>query len=355
VNRSILENVIRNIFKYTTNSRDFELITYAVLILCLLIIIISLTLPKFVLIVFTILFLICCASAVIFHFNANQTSWALWILDRFTELFFDQPGDFIKNYFRSDKISLALSLITSLKLLSICGAICSLTLVCLAAMDTTLPLMTAANRLTPSTVQPIVPPPVMTITQTPIVSVLETTTPIPTLPLTNTEVSSSKLNQPPTPTQIQVTKVFSSKLNQPPTPQQVIKPLNNIVTPEPTPTQIQVTEETYQELLNTILPKIVIVDIKNLSRINNDQDEYVVIANYGNGVNMSNWYLSDMQGKIYKFEDFRLSRASVVRLHTSEGTNTGFDLYWGRDNPIWTTEEPHLFLFDDSGVIIDKW
>ncbi len=119
------------------------------------------------------------------------------------------------------------------------------------------------------------------------------------------------------------------------------------------------TVETYRDLLNTILPKIVIVDIKNFPQMKNGlgeiQDEYVVIVNYGNDVDMSGWYISDAQEHIYQFEDFHLRQASVVRLHTSIGTDTAFDLYWGQDNSIWTTEEPHLFLFDSSDAIVDKW
>jgi hypothetical protein len=80
----------------------------------------------------------------------------------------------------------------------------------------------------------------------------------------------------------------------------------------------------------------------------------VVLVNYGDRIDISGWSLSDTQGHIYRFENFYLDQASAVRLYTGVGTDGG-DLYWGQNKPIWTTEEPHVILFNNFGAVIDRW
>jgi len=64
-------------------------------------------------------------------------------------------------------------------------------------------------------------------------------------------------------------------------------------------------------------------------------NEMVQIVNQGAFVRLTGWTLSDEAGTAYTFPDFSLWGGGAVNIHTSGGSNTTTDLYWGRPNPVW--------------------
>lgn len=353
---SVLDKVIQPIIEYVSSTTTTGFIILIIAI-CIIFILLSLVSTKVILIALTLLSLLCWLSAGIFHFNRHNITWSMWILNIFSDLIFNQSSHVIKKHLmRSDKVSLALSLTISLKLLSIYGAICSIFLICLIALNMPNNVPTVQNS-TPPIISLISPTPLVTTTiQLPVTPISTSTAkPIRTTFLTNTMIVSSNVNllQTPQPIVLTSTPFVTSHL--------VTTEFIDFVTTDTLTTSVDSPSivEDYQELVNLVLPRVVIAEVKHISQREIDmvrnQDEYIVLANYGDYVDMSNWYIADTQGHVYHFQDFHLNQASIVRVHTGKGTDTISDLYWGQDKLIWTNDKPQLFLFDTFGAIVDRW
>ncbi|GAB4542457.1 MAG: hypothetical protein Kow0063_34470 [Anaerolineae bacterium] len=80
-------------------------------------------------------------------------------------------------------------------------------------------------------------------------------------------------------------------------------------------------------------------------------NEMVQIVNQGPFVRLTGWTLSDEEGHIYIFPDFSLWGGGAINVHTSGGSNTTIDLYWGQPAPVW---EPGslLVLRNAEGEVI---
>ena len=82
--------------------------------------------------------------------------------------------------------------------------------------------------------------------------------------------------------------------------------------------------------------KVEVVEILGVGQV--DQ-ETVVINNLGDRLaDMQGWTLSDTDGNIYTFPNFRLWGGGSARVHTrigQDGSPTG-DLFWGKLEAIWS-------------------
>ncbi|WP_430505909.1 lamin tail domain-containing protein [Haloparvum sp. PAK95] len=83
----------------------------------------------------------------------------------------------------------------------------------------------------------------------------------------------------------------------------------------------------------------------------NLNDEYVVFENAGDAaLDLGGWTVEDEVGKTYTFpEGFTLDAGATVTLHTGSGTDTGADLYWGRDSPVWNNDGDTVVVTTDTG------
>lgn len=79
-------------------------------------------------------------------------------------------------------------------------------------------------------------------------------------------------------------------------------------------------------------------------------DSYIVITNWGTWVRLRDWTLDDGQGNTYTFPDLSLFQGGSVRVHTSTGTNTEADLYWGTDQTVFVPGRT-ISLKDDAGAV----
>jgi UDP-2,3-diacylglucosamine pyrophosphatase LpxH len=92
------------------------------------------------------------------------------------------------------------------------------------------------------------------------------------------------------------------------------------------------------------------------------EGEYVVIANPGRtSVNMTGWTLQDLHQHrrrapfAYKFRQYTLAAGQTVRVHTGRGQNDSSDLYWGRNQAVWTNTGDAAVLLDERGREISRY
>ena len=79
--------------------------------------------------------------------------------------------------------------------------------------------------------------------------------------------------------------------------------------------------------------------------------EWAVVRNGGaESLNLSNWQLRDSDRNIFVFPNLTLNTGGAVQIHTTSGTNTVIDLYWGEGQPVWESGE-EAQLLDPSGNV----
>jgi len=79
--------------------------------------------------------------------------------------------------------------------------------------------------------------------------------------------------------------------------------------------------------------------------------EWVVVRNAGTDpLNLAGWQLKDTNRHVFTFPNLTLNGGGAVQIHTTAGTNTVIDLYWGEVNPVWQSGE-EAQLLDPSGNV----
>ena len=83
------------------------------------------------------------------------------------------------------------------------------------------------------------------------------------------------------------------------------------------------------------------------------ETEAIQIQNLGGQqVALSGWQLVDADGHIYTFAQITLfGDGAAIQLHTTSGQDAPADLYWGLDEPIFTTGEL-LSLLNSAGEVV---
>ncbi|MCL4459329.1 MAG: lamin tail domain-containing protein, partial [Chloroflexi bacterium] len=66
------------------------------------------------------------------------------------------------------------------------------------------------------------------------------------------------------------------------------------------------------------------------------------------------WKLSAGPRQVYTFPPFILPAGSSVKVHTSRGTNTTSDLYWGR-SAVWNNQGDTGVLYDATGREVTRY
>lgn len=79
--------------------------------------------------------------------------------------------------------------------------------------------------------------------------------------------------------------------------------------------------------------------------------EWVIIRNMGTErLNLSGWRLLDADRHVFTFPNLTLNTGGAVQVHTVAGTNTVIDLYWGLNDPVWSSGE-EAQLLDPGGNV----
>ena len=80
-------------------------------------------------------------------------------------------------------------------------------------------------------------------------------------------------------------------------------------------------------------------------------NETVLLKSHSNGsLLMTNWRLQDDKGDVFTFPELTLNKDGAIQVHTTAGTNTVIDLYWGREAPVWQHGQT-VSLLDDQGKV----
>ena len=110
-------------------------------------------------------------------------------------------------------------------------------------------------------------------------------------------------------------------------------------TPEPPGVVITATPEG--------LPEVV---IRGAYERENLEEEFVYLENIGGVAVMAGWSLYDGEGNTFTFPGFTLYRGGGVNVYTRAGNNSVINLYWGMDQPLWTSGKV-ITLLDEQGQV----
>ncbi|MGD8398571.1 MAG: lamin tail domain-containing protein [Anaerolineae bacterium] len=99
------------------------------------------------------------------------------------------------------------------------------------------------------------------------------------------------------------------------------------------------------------------VEISEIIGVGRSEQERVVITNTGEQLaDMAGWTLSDTDGNVYEFANFRLWRGGSVTVHTrigQDGTPPA-NFYWGKLGSIWSAGEVAM-LRDAAGQEVSTY
>jgi len=84
--------------------------------------------------------------------------------------------------------------------------------------------------------------------------------------------------------------------------------------------------------------------------------EIVVIRNTGDRrVILTGWTLAEHgQGLVFTFPRFRLPGHHTVTIYTGTDTDRRYDLFWNRDDYVWSNARDTATLRDDNGDRVDR-
>ena len=95
------------------------------------------------------------------------------------------------------------------------------------------------------------------------------------------------------------------------------------------------------------LPQVV---IRGAYERENLEEEFIYLENVGGVAVMAGWSLYDGVGNTFTFPGFTLYRGGGVNVYTRAGNNSVINLYWGMDEPLWTSGKV-ITLLDDQGQV----
>ncbi len=82
--------------------------------------------------------------------------------------------------------------------------------------------------------------------------------------------------------------------------------------------------------------------------------EKVTIANLGtNPTSLRGWTLRDRAGHVYTFRSLLLGVGATVTVHTTRGTDTSLNRYWGSTTAIWNNGGDAATLRTAAGSVVD--
>jgi hypothetical protein len=99
------------------------------------------------------------------------------------------------------------------------------------------------------------------------------------------------------------------------------------------------------------------IDISEVIGPGQLEQERVVITNNGDGLaDMQGWMLSDNDGNVYIFPNFRLWAGGNVTVHTHIGQdgNPPANFYWGKLEAVWSMGETAT-LSNSQGEVVSTY
>jgi hypothetical protein len=92
-----------------------------------------------------------------------------------------------------------------------------------------------------------------------------------------------------------------------------------------------------------------LVQIVSVIGAGNLDVESVVLGYKGEGeLDLTGWNIKAPSGSTFTFPPFKLFTNGAVQVHTTSGTNTAIDLYWGQRQPVWQSGQAVLLTTPDG-------
>jgi len=88
---------------------------------------------------------------------------------------------------------------------------------------------------------------------------------------------------------------------------------------------------------------------QNPDTSSNPNDEYIIITNNGNSVNMSGWQMKDEATHIYTFKGIGLNTGQSITIYSGKGNDTTELKYWNQATTVWNNDGDTVFLRDAQG------
>jgi competence protein ComEC len=133
--------------------------------------------------------------------------------------------------------------------------------------------------------------------------------------------------------------------------QQLIIPAGDgtlVATTAPSPTPISPRPVTTQ----SIALGDAFVTIREITNKGDLSQETVILTNLGGKINLAGWTLADGESHNFTLPDLTLLSNAEVKIHTTSGTNTATDLYWGQSAARWGASGMVAYLRDPTGRLI---
>ena len=100
----------------------------------------------------------------------------------------------------------------------------------------------------------------------------------------------------------------------------------------------------------------IIVERFNYNAGGNDadnlNDEYVIMINLGEDLQIEGWTVGDRAGHLYRFRSHKWRTGTRITLRTGPGFSQGGVFHWDSGLPIWNNDGDELILLDDTGRTI---
>lgn len=97
----------------------------------------------------------------------------------------------------------------------------------------------------------------------------------------------------------------------------------------------------------------VIIDISQISGLDDLQAEQFSITNLGAGTSLKDWTLEGSPIGIFSFPDIFIFSGGTIRIHTKAGQSTPSDLYLNQDKVAWPIDTT-IILKDDTGFEVSR-
>jgi hypothetical protein len=98
-------------------------------------------------------------------------------------------------------------------------------------------------------------------------------------------------------------------------------------------------------------PEEIQIEIENIFGAGNLNSEVAVIKNKSDGsLSLTGWRLENGRGNGYTFPNLALNPGGAVQLHSSAGSDSVIDLYWGQDAAVWQVGDTATLL-DRQGTV----
>ena len=81
----------------------------------------------------------------------------------------------------------------------------------------------------------------------------------------------------------------------------------------------------------------------------NKEDEFIILKNSCNEINIDSWILRDESRKEYTFNNIILGE---IRLNTFQGIDNKREVFWGLSQNAWNNDRDTLYLFDKDWNLV---